>query len=135
MYGNDEGVLRRTYRIGRWSAWDDQVNGFANDFCATFGTYPNLLQASDVTFRRIDMAARKENVYSPAGEPAEEGAYTPLGEFVRPHYALTFVVEPSLDDGQVVLFYDADPDGDGGIPLEDTVPSREVLAARGPRVR
>ena len=97
---------------------DDEVHGFANDFRALFGLYPNILRASPATFARLDMAAEKANIRGVNGERAE--GHTPLSDFVASGYSLMFVVGEELAVGAVVLLWDGDPDGGGEVPDEDT---------------
>jgi hypothetical protein len=121
-------ILRRTYRLRSWARWDDQVHGFVDDFHAAFRLYPNLLQASPVTLARMDMAADPAHVRDDDGH-APNG-YAPLTEFVGPGYTLELVVGEHLDDLVIVLFWDADPDGGGVPPEEDTSVEEDVLRRR-----
>lgn len=114
-------ILRRTYTIDRWTRWDDELHACATEFHERFGVYPNILLAHEVTFARIDMAARKGKILADDGTEAAEGEHTPLSSFVGPDYELDFALDDALEVGDVSLIHDTDPDGGGEpVPEEDT---------------
>ncbi len=115
-------ILRRSYTIRRWVRWDDELHGFATEFQEVLGVFPNILLANEVTYARIDMAARKQHIRDDDGTTPQDGEHTPLGSFVGPDYVLEFAIDPRLGDARVSLIYDCDPDGGGEpVPDEDTV--------------
>ena len=116
------GILRRTYSITKWVDWDDEIHGAVQEFRERFSLAPNILLTSEVTFARIDMAAKKEKLRGPNGEPAPEGEYTPISLFTGPDYDLGLFVDDALPTGRFSLLWDDDPDGgdEEDVPDEDT---------------
>lgn len=112
-------ILRRSYDIRRWARWDDEIDRAVEEFRVRFTLTPNILLASEATHARIDMAAKKERIVSPAGEPAPEDEHTPISSFRADTYELTFCIDERLPTGRFSLIHDADPDGDGGEPVPD----------------
>ena len=114
-------IMKKTFSLGLWSAWDDAIAGAAELFRNLFSVYPNVLLANDVTLRRIDMIAEKAQLKNENGEKAKSGMYCRVGGFVTEGFELTFGVDKTLSDGNFSLIYDSDPDDDGEpIPEEDT---------------
>ena len=114
-------ILRRTYAIGSWLRWDDDVNAFAQDFKGAFGLFPNLLLASSPTLAHFDLAARRDKLTDPDGQRPEDGEYASIGLFSGDGYALDFCIDEMVPSKAVSLIFDSDPDGGGEpVPDEDT---------------
>ena len=115
-------ILRRTYSITSWVAWDDEVHEAAQEFRGRFSLAPNILLTSEVTYARIDMAVKKEKLRGPNGEPAPEDEYTPISIFTGPDYELELFVDDALPTCRFSLLWDDDPGGGDGedVPDEDT---------------
>lgn len=111
-------ILRRTFRLASWRAWDTQIHGFIGEFRTTFGVTPNVLLANSITHTRIDMAAKKENLVNAEGEKPAPGEYAVISSFSGEGYSLMFAVDEALEDRCVSLIFDSDPDG-GGEPIPD----------------
>ena len=121
----DSQILRRTYQLKSWKGWDHQIHFSILDFRNTFEIYPNILQANPVTFSRMDVAANsidKDKIRGPQGQAAGKYQFISISGFCSDNYDLRFCIDRKLPNQSYVLFYDADPDGDGGepIPEEDT---------------
>ena len=124
-------ILRRTYVIQSWPRWDDDVNAFALDFKGAFGVFPNILLASSSTLARIDMAARREKLIDPAGQPPQPDAYASIGTFSGDGYQLEFCIDERLQSKVASLIYDTDPGGGGEpVPDEDTAQGKSQTLKR-----
>lgn len=114
-------IMKKTFSLGLWSAWDDAIAGAAELFRSLYSVYPNILLANDVTLRRIDMIAEKSRLKNENGEKAKSGMYCQVGGFVAEGFELTFGIDEKLEDGYFSLIFDSDPDDDGEpVPEEDT---------------
>ena len=58
LYMEDNGVLHLTGIITDYTIWDDTINLYAEKFHKQFNVYPNILLASDFTYRKIDLYAQ-----------------------------------------------------------------------------
>ena len=97
--------MRKTYRIANWRDWDKQVDACARDFKAEYGRAPNLLAASPVMLRRINLAANREHVVKRSGEAADPSSYVELQGFVGTGYSLIFVEEDDVPERSFSLVY------------------------------
>lgn len=97
--------MRKTYKIANWRAWDKQVDACVRDFQAEFGRAPNLLAASPVMLRRMNLAANRAHVGKRSGEAADPSAYVELRGFVGPSYSLIFIEESDVPEGSFSLVY------------------------------
>lgn len=119
--------IRRSYRIRSWIDWADEINAFVEDFRERYIVAPNIMLASSVTYRRIDLAAHRDRdrIRDSEGEDPADGEYAPLGWFVGDEYELELAIDDDLPERYVDLIYDTDPNG-GGEPIEeDEDPSAE----------
>jgi hypothetical protein len=107
-------IMRKTYRIANWRDWDKRVDACVRDFQAEFGRAPNLLAASPVMLRRINLAANRAHVGKRSGKSADPAAYVELRGFVGTSYSLLFIEETDVPEGSFSLVYayasDADMD-------------------------
>lgn len=114
-------IMKKTFSLGLWSAWDDAIARAAELFRNLYSVYPNILLANDVTLRRIDMIAEKSRFKNESGEKAKGGMYCQVSGFVAEDFELMFGIDEKLTDGQFSLIYDSDPNDDGEpVPEEDT---------------
>lgn len=112
-------VLRKTYKLKRWSQWDDEIHQAVQDFHGRFDLYPNILLANQVTLQRIDMASKNEHKRDNTGNAPEEDAHASITSFTGAGYEFFFALEEKLADKAFVLIYDSEPDGDGEPLPED----------------
>ena len=54
----DSGILKLTGIITDFSIWDDTIHIYAVKFHDQYNVYPNILLASDLTYRKIDLYAQ-----------------------------------------------------------------------------
>ncbi len=93
--------MRKTYRLSSWKGWDRHVDRCAREFAAEFGVMPNLLVASPVTLRRINVAADKGHVGNGRGQ--RPTSYVQLRGFATAEFALTFVQEDGVAENSFAL--------------------------------
>lgn len=117
-------ITRKTYQIVSWADWDHELNRATKDFNDQFHGWPNILQASSQTHRRIDIAAnaKSENIQMTGIKPEAAGHWKSLSGFQGIDYFLEFCIDDSLALDTIRLLLDPDPDGKEPIPEEDTVP-------------
>lgn len=97
--------MRKTYRLRSWKGWDKHVDQAARDFEAEFGVTPNLLVASPVTLRRINVAADKARVGNGRGEAPKGGRYVELRGFTTDAYELVFIEEDEVPENSFALIH------------------------------
>lgn len=97
--------MRKTYRIANWRDWDKKVDACVREFQAEFGRAPNLLTASPVMLRRINLAANRAHVGKRSGESADPSTYVELKGFVGSSYSLIFIEETDVPEGSFSLVY------------------------------
>lgn len=97
--------MRKTYRLRSWKGWDKHVDAAARDFAAEFGVAPNLLVASPVTLRRINVAADKARVGNRQGQAPEAGVYVKLEGFTTDDYELVFIEEDEVPENSFALIH------------------------------
>jgi hypothetical protein len=116
---NSENVLfQSSGLITDFSQWDDIIHETATQFKKQYLVYPNILLASQETYRKIDLNAQihperlqyEDDVGDFETSPIP---YDGLSSFVGPDYTLEFCQEPDLYDGHFTLVYDETPDFDG----------------------
>lgn len=96
--------MRKTYRLRTWKDWDKHIDAAARDFEAEFGVAPNLLVASNVTLRRINVAADKKRVGNAKGEAPTHG-YVELKGFLAQDYELVFIEEDEVPENSFALIH------------------------------
>jgi len=104
--------MRKTYRLTGWRGWDKQVDACARDFAQEFGVAPNLLVASPVFLRRVNVAANRAHVGNGQGEAPAENEYVELKGFVGDDYQLLFIEEDEVPETSFALIYAFGKDDD-----------------------
>jgi hypothetical protein len=97
--------MRKTYRLRSWKGWDKHVDACAREFLAEFGVAPNVLVASPVTLRRINVAADKAHLGNKHGEVPDSGAYVQIGGFAGDDYQLMFIEEDDVPENSFSLIH------------------------------
>jgi len=105
-----------------FTEWDDTIHIFALKFHQRYNVYPNILLASDSTYRKIDLYAQMhpERLIDPDGEDTIETSSCPyegLSYFTTSDYTLECCLDYDLTEGNFTLIFDEDPDF-GGEPVE-----------------
>jgi hypothetical protein len=122
VIGMEEDVrLKLTGIITDYSIWDDTIHLFVVKFHGQFNVYPNILLASDSTYRKIDLYAQMHlNRIVTNGDDGEietietsDEPYSGLSSFVTEDYELECCMDYDLDEGYFLLIYDEAPDFDG----------------------
>ncbi len=122
----DKGILKLTGMITDFSIWDDTIHIFAVKFYNQYNVYPNILLASDFTYRKIDLYAQMhpdrlrlldDDGCSETIETSNE-PYNGLSCFTTEEYELECCMDFDLDDGCFTLIFDEAPDFDGE-PIEE----------------
>ena len=107
--------------------WDDTINPFVMKFHDKYNVYPNILLASDDTYRRIDLFAQKhperiikfdedgnmENIET------SEDTYDGLSMFTAEDYELECYIDYDLQKGYFMLVLDEEPDFSGEPIIDD----------------
>jgi len=121
----DSGILKLTGIITDFSIWDDTIHIFAVKFHEQYNVYPNILLASDCTYRKIDLYAQMhpdrlrifdDNSNFETIETSNE-PYNGLSNFVTEEYELECCFDYDLQEGYFILLFDETPDFDGE-PIE-----------------
>ena len=121
----DNGILKLTGIITDFSIWDDAIHIFAVKFHDQYSVYPNILLASDNTYRKIDLYAQMHpdriRTFDDDGsfetiETSNE-PYNGLSHFVTEEYELECCLDYDLQEGYFTLLFDEAPDFDGE-PIE-----------------
>ena len=117
----DKGVLKLTGIITDFSIWDDTIHISAVKFHGQYNVYPNILLASDSTYRKIDLYAQMHpdrlGLYDDDGifetiETSNE-PYNGLNYFTTEDYELECCMDFDLQEGCFTLIFDEAPDFDG----------------------
>lgn len=112
--------FRHSYRLDSWKGWDHQIHFSAVDFKNAFGIYPNLLEANEATYARLDVYADRKKIKGAAGEKIGPHEYVKLGGFVTASgsYTLEFFLDHKLPDKFYILALDAEPGEKEPLPEE-----------------
>ncbi|MBY0515367.1 MAG: hypothetical protein K2P81_00560 [Bacteriovoracaceae bacterium] len=80
------------------------------------GYWPNIFQASSVTYRKIEIVAnaQPENIKGDGsdGMPANPNGFVELSGFQGKEYSLDMCLDEQLEELSYRLVYDSDPDGE-----------------------
>jgi hypothetical protein len=117
----DDKRLELTGIITDFSVWDDTIHLTSVKFHVQFNVYPNILLASDCTYRKIDLYAQMHpNRIVTVGDDGNietvetsDEPYNGLGHFVTEHYELECCLDYDLPEGSFILIFDEAPDFDG----------------------
>ena len=117
-----EGVLQLKGYISDFYIWDDTINSYVKKFLEKHNVYPNILLASNETYRKIELYAQKhpERLIAPDHENIlnSNEPYQGIGEFIASDYSLEFCINYDLTLGNFILIFDEAPDFDGEpVPL------------------
>jgi hypothetical protein len=121
-------ALRAAFTIQSWPRWDDEIHARVQEFRAHHGVAPHILLASSVTFRRIDLIAKKERLVDDDGHHPDAADHTAVSSFAGTDYTLDFCLDEHLPSASLVLVHDDGGSGDG-----EPVPGDDGLAAAGTR--
>jgi hypothetical protein len=122
----EDGRLKLSGIIADYSIWDDTIHLFAVKFHEQFNVYPNILLASDSTYRKIDLYAQMHpNRIVTSGDDGNietietsDEPYNGLSSFVTEDYELECCMDCDLSEGSFILVFDEAPDFDGE-PVEE----------------
>jgi len=133
----DSGILKLTGVITDFSKWDDTIHLSALKFHNQYNVYPNILLASDFTYRKIDLYAQMHpnrivttgvdgniETIETSNEP-----YNGLSHFVTEDYELECCMDYDLHEGYFTLIFDEEPDFDGE-PIEKLEEKENVYSYR-----
>jgi len=112
-----------------FSIWDDTINLFVIKFHKKYNVYPNILLASDETYRKIDLYAQKhpERIvkYDDDGNietmETSEDSYNGLSMFTAEDYELECCIDYDLQEGYFTLIFDEEPDFSGEPIVEEDI--------------
>jgi hypothetical protein len=133
----EDGRLKLSGIITDYSIWDDTIHLFVAKFHDQFNVYPNILLASDSTYRKIDLYAQMHpNRIVISGDDGDietietsDEPYNGLSSFVTEDYELDCCMDYDLREGSFVLVFDEAPDFDGE-PVEEDGEVEMVYAYR-----
>jgi hypothetical protein len=143
----NSGVLKLAGVITDFSMWDDTIHLSVMKFHSQYNVYPNILLASDFTYRKIDLYAQMHpnkvvtdgadgniETIETSNEP-----YNGLSLFVTEDYELECCMDYDLLEGYFTLIFDETPDFDGepvekpdfdGEPIEKPEEQENVYSYR-----
>ena len=113
--------FQKKYMIKNWIDWSHLIHESSEDFYKTYSFYPNILQANNHTFSQFDFfvnevpgedskVKRIDKEFEPHDVPHE----IKLASFETEKYSIDFAVDETLNDKEIILIYDSDPDWDDG---------------------
>jgi len=119
--------LRLSGFIFDFSDWDDTINLFAMKFHDKYNVYPNILLASDFTYKKIDLYAQKhpERIIKFDDEgnfktiETSSDPYTGLSTFIAEDYELECCIDYDLQEGYFTLIFDETPDFSGELIIDE----------------
>lgn len=95
------------YKIESWDKWDYEINRAVLGFKKKYGSYPNILLASDSTFEKIDKVADKANVLNDEKQRPPKMEKIKLEGFNAANkYSLRFCVDSNISSGAFTLVYE-----------------------------
>jgi hypothetical protein len=96
--------------------WAHELNLAVISFKSIYGVWPNIMQASSLTYRRIDLVANSisENIKGDGSDsmPVIPEGYVELSGFKTDSFFLEMCIDETLLDNHFHLVYDSDPDGE-----------------------
>jgi len=121
---DDENKLIMKGFIPNYTGWDDTIHIAVMKFYQHFNVYPNILLASDKTYRKIDLYAQMhpERLRDEDDENIESSntPYGGISYFTTEDYNLECCLDFDLADGNFTLIFDEDPEFDGEpVPLPE----------------
>ena len=124
--------------ILNFSIWDDTIHSFVTKFKAKFNVYPNILLASDSTYRKIDLFAQKhpERIMKENDDGSidtietSDETYTGLSYFATEDYELECCIDYDLQEGYFTLIFDEAPDFSGEPIVEEKDAQGKIYAFR-----
>jgi hypothetical protein len=133
----NSGVLKLAGVITDFSKWDDTIHLSAVKFHTQYSVYPNILLASDFTYRKIDLYAQKhpnriittDNDGNIETIETSDVPYEGLSCFVTKDYELECCMDFDLQEGYFTLIFDEEPDFDGE-PVEEVEERENVYSYR-----
>jgi len=117
----NNGILKLTGIFTDFSIWDDTIHLSSVKFHKQYNVYPNILLASDSTYRKIDLYAQMhpdriicsgDDVNFETIETSNE-SYNGLNSFITEDYSLECCMDYDLQEGYFTLIFDEEPDFDG----------------------
>jgi len=113
--------------------WDSIVFEKANRFHSKFRVYPNILQASSLTFHQIDMIANflgRDKLQNEQGIKSypitENGSLVSLGCFCSEEFEIDFAVDDNLQLNKFQLIFDDNPKW-GDVERHEDLPIGELV--------
>lgn len=91
---------KQTYRLHDLEKWDSEIDATVKKFNKQFRKYPNILLASNKTYRIIDNLVEREQ-----GHPSKK---IEISGFDTKDYSLKFCVDDKIPNGALSLVYDAE---------------------------
>jgi hypothetical protein len=109
----EDGMLKLSGIITEYSIWDDTIHLFAVKFHDQFNVWPNILLASDSTYRKIDLYAQMHpNRIVMSGDDGDietietsDEPYNGLSSFVTEDYELDCCMDYDLPEGSFMLIF------------------------------
>lgn len=108
-------ILRQKVTFDDLTNWDETINDCAYNFKDHYGVFPNILLASQSTYRKIDIIANntnKDRIQSDDGKAPMLDEFATLGGLCTPDYSLDFCIDDKLPENTIQLICDSDPDGE-----------------------
>lgn len=109
-------VVDEVYKFIDLSKWDMELNKAATKFKNIHGYWPNIMQASNQTYRRLDIVAnskpQKIKGSNPDGSVKSPTSFVELSGFQGENFSLEMFVDDALDELSFKLIFDSNPDGE-----------------------
>jgi hypothetical protein len=108
-------VKEEVFKFNDLSKWDRDLNKAAKKFKNIHGYWPNIMQASTQTYRRIEIVANAnpDNIKgtNPDGSLKSPDSFVELAGFQGDGYALEMMLDEKLKELSFRLIFDNGPDG------------------------
>jgi hypothetical protein len=114
---------KKTFTFKTLIEWAKELNDAIYIYKNQYGVFPNIMLASETTYKRIDLIAntKAENINGDGSNnmPIIPENFVSLSGFASNEYNVDMCIADDLSLFEFVLIYDNDPDGEEIPSLDD----------------
>ena len=118
-------LFKQTFKIENPLQWAKELNNRGEEFFKEHGYYPNIMQASSLTYDQIDFIANRNRENIHGDRPTPPNGLIGLSGFKGVNFELNMCMDELLELLQITLIYDSEPGG------EDELEDEEVARKAG----
>ena len=115
-------LFQNQYTITRWTDWSHLIRAYIDDFFNQYSFYPNILEANSYTHSQFDFLTninlkerkkvrRNSEPLNLDVLPIKDDSIN-LSAFISIRGSMDFATNEKLDDKEILLIYDSEPDWD-----------------------